>query len=92
MPPVVRSARELLRRPGGWVPALVIAGAGSLGVLLPLFELPGLELGLAVATLCTLLGGWTGAAGAEELRKVPRPSVPRVPAPVSYTHLTLPTN
>ena len=81
MPPVVRSARELLRRPGGWVPALVIAGAGSLGVLLPLFELPGLELGLAVATLCTLLGGWTGAAGAEELRKVPRPSVPRVQAP-----------
>ena len=81
MPPVVRSARELLRRPGGWVPALVIAVAGSLAVLLPLFELPGLELGLAVATLCTLLGGWTGATGSEELRKLPRPSVPRMPSP-----------
>jgi hypothetical protein len=81
MPPVVRSARELLRRPAGWVPTLVIAGVGSLGVLLPLFELPGLELGLAVALLCTLLGGWTGAAGAEELRKAPRPSVPRIPSP-----------
>src|SRR4029079_11588621 len=51
------------------------------GVLLPLFELPGLELGLLVAALCTLLGGWTGAAAAEELRRVPRPSVPRVPSP-----------
>lgn len=81
MPPVVRSAGELLRRPGGWVPALVVAAAGSLGVLLPLFELPGLELGLLVAALCTLLGGWTGAAAVEELRKVPRPSVPRVPSP-----------
>src|SRR5262244_1271228 len=81
MPPVVRSARELLRRPGGWVPALVIGVAGSLAVLLPLFELPGLELGLAVATLCTLLGGWTGATGSEELRKIPRPSVPRMPSP-----------
>ena len=49
MPPVVRSARDLLRRPGGWVPATVVAAGGSLGVLLPLFELPGLELGLAVA-------------------------------------------
>ena len=62
---VVRSARELLRRPAGWVPTLVIAGAGSLAVLLPLFDLPGLELGLGVALLCTLFGGWTGAAGAD---------------------------
>jgi hypothetical protein len=59
----------------------VVAAGGSLGVLLPLFELPGLELGLLVAALCTLLGGWTGATAAEELRKVPRPSVPRVPSP-----------
>ena len=81
MPPVVRSARELLRRPGGWVPATVVAAGGSLGVLLPLFELPGLELGLAVATLCTLFGGWTGATAAEDLRRVPRPSVPRIPSP-----------
>src|SRR5690348_2354408 len=81
MPPVVRSAGELLRRPGGWVPAVVVAVGGALGVLLPLFELPGLELGLLVAALCTLLGGWTGAAAAEELRRVPRPSVPRVPSP-----------
>ena len=81
MPPVVRSARELLRRPAGWVPATVVAAGGALLVLLPLFELPGLELGLAVATLCTVLGGWTGAGAAEELRKVPRPSVPRLPSP-----------
>jgi len=81
MPPVVRSAGDLLRRPGGWVPAAVVAAGGSLGVLLPLFELPGLELGLLVATLCTLLGGWTGATAAEELRKAPRTSVPRVPSP-----------
>ena len=76
MPPVVRSAGELLRRPGGWVPAMVVAAGGSLGVLLPLFELPGLELGLLVAALCALLGGWTGAAAAEDLRKVPRPASP----------------
>ena len=50
-------------------------------MLLPLFELPGLELGLAVAALCALLGGWTGAAAADELRRVPRPSVPRIPSP-----------
>jgi tetratricopeptide (TPR) repeat protein len=81
MPPVVRSARELLRRPAGWIPVTVIAVGGSALVLLPLFELPGLELGLAVSALCTLLGGWTGAGAADELRKVPRPSVPRLPPP-----------
>ncbi|HET9155405.1 MAG TPA: hypothetical protein VFN91_01980, partial [Myxococcaceae bacterium] len=72
MPPVVRSARELLRRPAGWVPAGVVAIGGTALVLLPLFELPGLELGLAVSALCTLLGGWTGAEAADELRKIPR--------------------
>ncbi|HZJ52856.1 MAG TPA: hypothetical protein VFD38_01855 [Myxococcaceae bacterium] len=80
MPPVVRSARELLRRPAGWVPAAVVALGGGVVVLLPLFQTPGLELGLAVATLCTLLGGWTGAGAAEELRRMPRPSVPRLPS------------
>jgi len=78
MSPVVRTTRDLLQRPAGWVPGAVVAVGGSLLVLLPLFELPGLELGLAVSTLCALLGGWTGAGAAEELRKVPRPSVPRV--------------
>ena len=81
MPPVVRTARDLLRRPAGWVPAAVVALGGSALVLLPLFELPGLELGLAVSALCTLLGGWPGAAAADELRKLPRPSVPRIPPP-----------
>jgi tetratricopeptide (TPR) repeat protein len=81
MPPVVRSARELLRRPAGWIPAAVVALGGAALVVLPVFQAPGLELGLAVATLCTLLGGWTGAGAVEELRKVPRPSVPRLPAP-----------
>ena len=81
MPPVVRTARDLLRRPAGWVPAVVVALAGALLVLLPLFGLPGLELGLAVSALCTLVGGWAGAGAADELRKVPRPSVPRIPSP-----------
>src|SRR5262249_51266746 len=81
MPPVVRTARDLLRRPAGWVPAVGIGLGGSLLVGLPLFELPGLELGLAVSTLCTLPGVWTGASAAEELRKPPRPSVPRIPPP-----------
>jgi hypothetical protein len=56
----------------------MVAIGGSLLVLLPLFELPGLELGLAVSALCALLGGWTGAGAADELRKFPRPSVPRI--------------
>ncbi len=81
MPPVVRTARDLLRRPAGWVPAALVAAGGSLLVLLPLFELPGLELGLAVCTLSALLGGWMGAGAADELRKTPRPSVPRTPPP-----------
>ncbi|HUM09319.1 MAG TPA: hypothetical protein VLT82_00045 [Myxococcaceae bacterium] len=81
MSPVVRTTRDLLRRPAGWVPGAVVAIGGSLLVLLPLFELPGLELGLAVSALCALLGGWTGAGAAEELRKVPRPSVPRILPP-----------
>lgn len=81
MPPVVRTARDLLRRPPGWVPAVVVAIGGSLLLALPLFELPGLELGLAVAALCMLLGGWTGSAAADALRQAPRASVPRVPPP-----------
>ncbi|HVP62761.1 MAG TPA: hypothetical protein VMT11_19550 [Myxococcaceae bacterium] len=81
MSPVVRTTRDLLRRPAGWVPAALVGAGGSLLVLLPLFELPGLELGLAVSALCTLLGGWTGAGAADELRKVPRPSVPRILPP-----------
>jgi len=88
MPPVVRTARDLLRRPAGWVPAVVVAVGGSLLVLLPLFELPGLELGLAVAALCALLGGWCGAGAADELRKVPRPSVPRIRPPGPATAAT----
>jgi tetratricopeptide (TPR) repeat protein len=63
----------------------VVALGGSLLVLLPLFGLPGLELGLVVSALCALAGGWTGAAAADELRKTPRPSVPRVPPPGPVT-------
>jgi tetratricopeptide (TPR) repeat protein len=85
MPPVVRTARDLLRRPSGWVPAVGIALGGSLLVGLPLFELPGLELGLAISTLCTVLGVWTGSSAAEQLRKPPRPSVPRIPPPGPVT-------
>ncbi len=81
MSPVVRTTRDLLRRPAGWVPWVVVAVGGALLVLLPLFELPGLELGLAVSALCALVGGWMGAGAADELRKVPRPSVPRILPP-----------
>jgi len=85
MPPVVRTVRDLLRRPAGWIPALVVACGGTALLSLPLFGLPGLELGLAVSLLCTAVGGWTGAAAAGELRKAPRPSVPRTspPGPVA---------
>ena len=58
---------------------MALGGSALLG--LPLFGLPGLELGLAVSFLLTLFGGWTGAGAADEVRKVPRPSVPRVPPP-----------
>ncbi len=51
-------------------------------MLLPLFELPGLELGLAVAVLLHARSeAGPARAAAEDLRKVPRPSVPRVPSP-----------
>src|SRR5262249_11899048 len=38
-----------------------------------------------ISILCTLLGIWTGAGAAEQLRKPPRPSVPRIlpPGPVT---------
>ena len=81
MLPVVRTALDLLRRPAGWVPLAVVALGGSALLWLPLFGLPGLELALAVSLLLTAVGGWTGAGAANEVRKVPRPSVPRVPPP-----------
>ena len=49
MPPVVRTALDLLRRPAGWLPVAVVALGGSALIELPLFGLPGLELGLAVS-------------------------------------------
>jgi tetratricopeptide (TPR) repeat protein len=81
MPPVVRTALDLLRRPAGWISAIAVALFGLVLLAFPLFGLPGLELGLAVSVACSLLGGWVGAAAADELRKPPRPSVPRVPPP-----------
>jgi len=81
MSPVLRTALDLLRRPAGWISATTVALLGLVLLGFPLFGLPGLELGLAVSLACTLLGGWVGAAAADELRKPPRPSVPRVPPP-----------
>ena len=81
MPPVVRTAVDLLRRPGVWVPAAIVALGGSALVTLPLFETPGLELGLAVSVGCALVGGWIGARAADALRKAPRASVPRLSPP-----------
>ena len=81
MPPVVRTARDLLRRPAGWVPAAVVALGGSALVTLPLFDLPGLELGLAVSIGCALLGGWTGALSADALHASPRISTRAAASP-----------
>src|SRR5215475_855497 len=81
MPPVVRTALDLLRRPAGWGSVAVVALGGSALLGLPLFGLPGLELGLAVSFLLTVAGGWAGAGAADVVRRVPRPSVPRIPPP-----------
>jgi len=85
MPPVVRTALDLFRRPAGWGPVAVVVVGGSILLGLPLFGLPGLELGLAVSLLLTAVGGWAGAGAADEVRKVPRPSVPRMASPGPVT-------
>ncbi|WP_309889193.1 hypothetical protein [Archangium sp.] len=67
---VLFRAKELLRRP----PVLVIAGALALGgsalVLLPLFGVPGFELGLTLSIAVGLLGGGVGIAAVHQERRL----------------------
>jgi len=78
---VVTLARALLRRPAGWLVTGGLAAGGCLLLLLPLFGQPGLELGLGVSALLTLAGMLLGVAAADQARRPPRPTVPRVEPP-----------
>jgi tetratricopeptide (TPR) repeat protein len=76
---VLFRAKELLRRP----PVLVIAGALALGgsalVLLPLFGVPGFELGLTLAIAVGLLGGGVGIAAVHQERRLRASEAARTP-------------
>lgn len=67
---VLFRATELLRRP----PVLVLAGAlaagGSALVFLPLFGVPGFELGLTLSIAVGLLGGGVGIAAVHQERRL----------------------
>ncbi|WNG15581.1 hypothetical protein [Cystobacter fuscus] len=67
---VLIRATNLLRRPSGWVPAGILALGGSALVLLPLFGVPGLELGLALSIGVGLLGGGLGIASVHQERRL----------------------
>ncbi|WP_205519743.1 tetratricopeptide repeat protein [Pyxidicoccus caerfyrddinensis] len=75
---VLTRALGLLRRPAVLATVLVLAGGGSALVLVPLFGVPGFELGLALSIAVGLLGGGTGIAAAAQERRLllgvdPRP-------------------
>ncbi|QRO00513.1 hypothetical protein JRI60_16485 [Archangium violaceum] len=67
---VLFRATDLVRRP----PVLVLAGAlavgGSALVLLPLYGVPGFELGLTLSIAIGLLGGGTGIAAVHQERRL----------------------
>lgn len=67
---VLPRARGLLGRPAVLATVLVLAGGGSALVLVPLFGVPGFELGLALAIAVGLLGGGTGIAAAAQERRL----------------------
>ncbi|OJH39433.1 hypothetical protein [Cystobacter ferrugineus] len=67
---VLIRATNLLRRPSGLVPAGILALGGSALVLLPLFGVPGLELGLALSIGVGLLGGILGIASVHQERRL----------------------
>ncbi|MGZ3461511.1 MAG: hypothetical protein ACXU86_23725, partial [Archangium sp.] len=66
---VLFRAIELVRRP----PVLVLAGALALGgsalIFLPLFGVPGFELGLTLSIAVGLLGGGVGIAAVHQERR-----------------------
>lgn len=78
MPQVLLRATYLLRRPGVAAIVLLLAGGGSALVALPLFNVPGYELGLAMGIAVGILGGAVGIASARQERRLiegrdPRP-------------------
>ncbi|MBZ4396967.1 hypothetical protein [Myxococcus sp. AS-1-15] len=79
MEQVLTRARALMRRPAVLAPLLLLAGGGSTLVLLPLFGVPGFELGLALAIAVGLLGGGTGVAAAAQERRILLGQEPRPP-------------
>jgi len=93
---VLFRATELLRRP----PVLVLAGAlaagGSALVFLPLFGVPGFELGLTLSIAVGLLGGGVGIAAVHQERRLlagqapghaPESPRPDTPAPLAWRAL-----
>jgi hypothetical protein len=81
---VVTIARAVLRRPAGWMALSAVVTLGSLLLAVPLFGQPGLELALGVCALLSVFGLVLGVTALDEVRKPPRPRVPRVepPAPI----------
>jgi tetratricopeptide (TPR) repeat protein len=67
---VLFRATDLLRRPPVLVLAGALAGGGSALVLLPLFGVPGFELGLTLAIAVGLLGAGVGIAAVHQERRL----------------------
>jgi len=71
-------ASALLRRPAILTVVGLLALGGSALVFLPLFGLPGFELGLALSIAVGLLGGGVGIAAAAQERRLLRGEEPRL--------------
>jgi len=67
---VLIRARNLLRRPAAGLSAGLVALGGSALVFLPLFGVPGLELGLALSIGVGVLGGGLGVASVHQERRL----------------------
>jgi hypothetical protein len=83
---VLPRARALLVRPAVLATVLLLGGGGAALVLLPLFGVPGFELGLALSIAVGLLGGGTGIAAAAQERRILTGAAPR-PAGVDASAL-----
>lgn len=71
-------ASALLRRPAVLTVVGLLALGGSALVFLPLFGLPGFELGLALSIAVGTLGGGVGIAAAAQERRILRGEEPRL--------------